>query len=76
MNDSEARDVLKRHAAAYGDRQYEPARWVIDAVQSAVAVERARVETTATETQAQQAFQSMAEFLGNVGITIVPGDRE
>lgn len=44
MTDDQARKVLKKHAAAYGDSRYEPARWVVDAVQDAVAAERERWE--------------------------------
>lgn len=33
MNSKEARDILKKHAEAYGDSRYEPALWVIEAVQ-------------------------------------------
>jgi hypothetical protein len=36
MTDSEARTVLKKHAAAYGDTKHEPARWVVEALQDAV----------------------------------------
>lgn len=38
MKDSDARDILKRHAALYGDKQYEPARWVLDAIHEAARV--------------------------------------
>lgn len=35
MTASEARLLLKKHAAAYGDTRYEPALWVIEAMQEA-----------------------------------------
>ncbi len=40
MTDEKAREILKRHCAAYGDNKYEPARWVIEALQDAVSSER------------------------------------
>lgn len=40
MTDEKAREILKRHAAAWGDSKYEPARWVIDALRDAVESER------------------------------------
>ena len=40
MTDGKAREILKKHCAAYGDSKYEPARWVIEAMQEAVAAER------------------------------------
>ncbi len=40
MNDEQARRHLKKHCAAWGDAKYEPARWVVEALQSAVAEER------------------------------------
>ena len=36
MTNDEARTILKKHAAAYGDSKYEPARWVVEALQDAV----------------------------------------
>ena len=42
MNDKQTQQLLKKHAAAYGDAAYEPARWVLDSMQDAVAVERER----------------------------------
>lgn len=40
MNTEKAREILKKHCAAYGDTKYEPALWVIEALQDAVAQER------------------------------------
>lgn len=37
MNDVEARELLKKHAAAWGDERYEPARWVVEALQEVAA---------------------------------------
>lgn len=37
MTEAQARLVLKKHAANYGDSQYEPALWVIAAMQEAFA---------------------------------------
>jgi hypothetical protein len=41
MTEEQARLVLKKHAANYGDRQYEPALWVIAAMQEAFAAGKA-----------------------------------
>ena len=35
MTDDKARAILKKHAAIYGDTQYEPALWVIAAMKEA-----------------------------------------
>ena len=35
MTDAEARILLKKHAATYGDSKYEPAYWVIEAIKEA-----------------------------------------
>lgn len=40
MTDEKAREILKKHCAAYGDTKYEPARWVIEALQDAVSIDR------------------------------------
>lgn len=37
MSDDEARRILKKHAQVYGDARYEPARWIVDALQEAAA---------------------------------------
>lgn len=35
MTDAQAREILKRHAAIYGDARYEPATWVLEAMKEA-----------------------------------------
>ena len=32
LTEDEAVAILKKHASAYGDSRYEPARWVVDAM--------------------------------------------
>lgn len=38
MSDEQARLLLKKHCARYGDKAYEPARWVVDAIKEAAGV--------------------------------------
>jgi len=40
MNDEQAREIIKKHCSIYGGSQREPARWILDAMQEAVAAER------------------------------------
>lgn len=40
MTDEKAREILKKHAAAYGDSRYEPALWVIEAMKEAAEVSK------------------------------------
>lgn len=35
ITEDQARTLLKKHAASYGDQQYEPALWVVAAMQEA-----------------------------------------
>lgn len=59
LTDEQAREILKRHAAIYGDARYEPASWVLDAMKEAASFGSQALGAIAVPEQQAQALQQV-----------------
>lgn len=64
LGDDNARAILKKHAAAWGDKRYEPARWVVDALEDAYLVGRCMPKELRDREVQRVLFESHVQPMG------------